>query len=189
MAIVVARWADNNLKQFGSKIAVMRQRFPKVLPRIINQVGDRAKTQVTRALTKQTGLPRKTIVAAIGNPARAYGAKLSYDMQTRGGFIRLKYLAPRETRKGVSAKPFGQRTLFPGTFMKGGAFPNRKTVARFDGHVFRRLNPSGTQITHQKSAVRIPEEMTKGATRRAFLATAEPLLKVRVEAAIAKLLP
>jgi hypothetical protein len=166
----------------------LHTRFPKVLPRIVNQVGNRAKTQVIRNLTQQTGLPRKTIVKAIGNPSKARPGKLSYEMVTRGGNIRLKYLKPRETRPGVTAAPWGKRQLYRGTFMKGGAFPNRETVAKFDGHVYRRLNTSGTKITQVRSGMFIPVEMTRGATAGAFERTAAPLLKQRVDAALVKLM-
>jgi len=189
MAIVDVRWADQNLKRYGKRIAELHQKFPNVLPRIVNQVGNRAKTQVIRALTAQTGLPRKTIIKAIGNPGTARPGHLSYEMRTRGGNIRLKYLAPRETRKGVTAKPWGKRQLFAGTFMRGGRFPNRVDVPHFDGHVYRRLNRSGTKITQARSGMFIPVEMTKGATRSAFLRIAEPLLQQRVEAALNKLIP
>lgn len=189
MATIVAKWADDHVRLFGSRVAELQRRFPVVLPRIINQVGDRSKTQVIRALTKQTGLPRRTIVKAVGDPTRANGRQLSYEMVTRGGNIRLKYLAPRETRPGVTAKPWGKRQLFAGTFMRGGKFPNRKVVPKFDGHVYRRLNTSGTKITQARSGMFIPTEMTRDATRAAFERTAAPLLKVRVEAAIKKLLP
>lgn len=187
MPTITTRWADAHLKRYGSRIVELNRRFPKVLPRIVNQVGNRSKTQVIRALTGQTGLPRKTIVKAVGTPNPARPGKLSYVMTTRGGNIRLKYLAPRETRPGVTAKPWGKRTLFPGTFMKGGAFPNRKVVARFDGHVYRRLNSSGTKITQVRSGMFIPVEMTKGATAAAFERTAAPLLQQRIEKVLAKL--
>lgn len=189
MPSISVRWADAHLKTFGRKINELNARFPVVLPRIVNQVGDRAKTQVIRNLTSQTGLPRKTIVKAVGDPGKARAGKLSYEMVTRGGNIRLKYLAPRETRAGVTAKPWNKRQLFAGTFMKGGAFPNRQVVTKFDGHVYRRLNTSGTKITQARSGMFIPVEMTTGATAAAFERTAAPLLKQRVEAAIAKLLP
>lgn len=189
MAEITARWADKHLTIFGSKIVKLNTQFPNVLPRIINQVGNRSKTQVIRSLTKQTGLPRKTIVKAIGDPGVARVRKLSYEMVTRGGDIRLKYLGPRETRKGVVAKPFGKRMLFAGSFMKGGKFPNRKDVPKFNGHVFHRLNKSGTKITYTRSGVRIPVEMTRGATKAAFERTAAPLLQQRVDDAIRKLLP
>lgn len=188
MAEVRIRWADQNLKRFGKQIAALNERFPKVLLQEINKVGAKAKTQVIRNLTKQTGLPRATIVKAVGNPDQARTGKLSYEMVTRGGNIRLKYLAPRETKAGVVAKPWGKRTLFAGTFMKGGRFPDRKVVAKFDGHVYRRLNTSGTKITQARSGMFIPTEMTTGATKAAFEAIAGPLLQQRVEAALTKLL-
>lgn len=187
MATISVRWADDHLKLFGSRIGRLNTKFPKVLPRIVNQVGNRAKTQVIRNLTKQTGLPRKTIVKAVGDPNPARPGKLSYEMVTRGGNIRLKYLAPRETRPGVTAIPWGKRTLFAGTFMKGGAFPNRHG-GKFGGHVMRRLNTSGTKLTQAGSGMFIPTEMTTGATASAFKSIAGPLLKQRIDAALIRLL-
>lgn len=194
MANVKLEWADANLKRFGKDIAELNRRFPKALPREINKVGDRAKTQVVRNLTTQTGLPRKTIVKAV-KVGLAGGRKLSYDMVTRGGQVRLKYLAPRETPQGVSARPWGKRTVFPRTFMKGGKFPNRVAVPAFKGHVFRRLGwgdrtdgSVGEKLTHARSGMTIPTEMTTGATRDAFERVAGPLLQQRVEALIGKLL-
>lgn len=189
MPEIKARWADDNLKKFGREIAELHRRFPKALPREINKVGQRAKTQVIRALVKQTGLPRKTIVKAVGNPAQARAnGRLSYEMVTRGGNIRLKYLNPLETRAGVQAKPFGKKTLYPGTFMRGGAFPNRKFVPRFDGHVMFRNRSSGRHYTFARSGVIIPAEMTVGATKAAFERTAGPLLEERIDKLIGKLL-
>ncbi len=196
MAEIKIWWADQHLKGYAKKIDQISTRFPKALPRLVNQVGNRAKTQVIRNLTKQTGLPRKTIVKAIGNPITARPTRLSYSMITAGGNIRLKYLSPRETRKGVTAKPWGKRTLYAGSFMKGGAFPNRKVVAKFDGHVYRRLGRGmrtdgsyGEKLTQVRSGMFIPVEMTSGATAKAFEQTAAPLLQQRVDALIRKLAP
>jgi len=86
-------------------------------------------------------------------------------MTTWGGFVRLKYLAPRETRAGVVAKPFGQPQLFAGAFMKGGRFPKRVVAPKLKGHVWQRLNTSGTRLTQVRSGVRIPHEMTSSASR------------------------
>ena len=210
MAELRARWADQNLKRFGKRLDELKTRFPKVLPRIVNQVGDRAKTQVVRNLVRQTGLRRKVIVKAVGDPKRAHAGSLSYAMTTRGGNIRLKYLSPRETRPGVVAKPWGKKTLFAGTFMKGGRFPSRVETAKLGGHVWKNSGSgvrntgssfvtqakiarkegvdSGTRITQVRSGMTIPTEMTSGATAAAFERIAGPLLQQRVEAAIAKLL-
>lgn len=185
MSTLSVRWADNHLKEYADKLAELERRFPKVLPRVINQVGNRAKTQVIRNLTKQTGLRRDVIVRAV-NVTPAGGRRLAYDMTTRGGNIRLKYLKPRETRAGVTASPWGKRTLFPGTFIYGGQFPNRHGLVR-DGHVMRRIG--GRKLTFARSGMFIPTEMTSGATAAAFEQTAAPLLKQRVEAVIKKLVP
>lgn len=195
MTTISVRWADDHLKVFGKRIDELNRRFPKVLPRIINQVGARAKTQVIRNLTKQTGLPRKTIVKAVGEPSKAGRGKLSYEMVTRGGQVRLKYLSPRETRPGAVAKPFGKKRLFPSTFMLGGQFPARHG-GKFDGHVMRRIGwgkrtdgSTGDKLTQVRSEVVIPKEMTTGATAAAFTKIAGPLLQQRVEAALKKLVP
>lgn len=195
MTTISITWADGHLKKFGKDIARLRREFPLVLPREINKVGNRAKTQVIRNLTTQTGLPRKTIVKAIGDPGLAGRGKLSYELVTRGGNIRLKYLLPIETRAGVTAKPWGKRQLFPKTFMKGGAFPNRKVVSQFGGHVYRRAGfgqrtdgSTGEKLTQVRSGMLIPVEMTKGATSAAFVKIAGPLLQDRVERAIVRLL-
>lgn len=183
MTGVSIRWADDYLRHYAEVLDKVNRENPVILPRIVNQVGNRAKTQVIRNLTRQTGLPRNTIVAAVGNPttARANG-RLSYEMTTRGGFIRLKYLAPRETRQGVVAKPFGQPKLFAGAFMRGGQWPRRVAVPKFGGHVMQRLDSAGRRLTQVRSQVRIPHEMTVGATKAAFERTAAPLLRERVEA-------
>lgn len=187
--IVHVAWADRVMQQYGKRVLDLHQKFPKVLPRIVNQVGDRAKTQVIRGLTVQTGLPRKTIVKAVGDPMRASPGRLSYDLVTRGGNIRLKYLNAKETEAGVVARPFGKATLYPGAFMRGGQFPDRKEVARFDGHAFYRLNRSGSKITFARSGVIIPVEMTSGRTKAAFDRVAGPLLQQRVEKALRDLVP
>ncbi len=187
MSGTTIKWADRHLEHYASLLEQVNRETPLVLPRIVNQVGNRAKTIVIRNLTAQTGLPRKTIVAAVGNPATARAnGRLSYEMTTRGGFIRLKYLKPVERRAGVVARPFGQPKLFAGAFMKGGKFPKRVAVARFNGHVMKRLNTRGTHLTQVRSDVRIPQEMTTGATLQAFNATAAPLLRQRVEAFLIK---
>lgn len=181
------RWADRHLAHYAELLDRLAVEAPNVLPRIVNQVGNRAKTQVIRNLAAQTGLPRRTIVKAVGDPATARAnGRLSYEMTTRGGFIRLAYLGPRETRAGVVAKPFGNARLYPGAFMKGGKFPRRVAVPKFGGQVMRRVDKAGRRITQVRSEVRIPQEMTTGATKAAFERIAAPLLRDRVEAMLIK---
>lgn len=185
---MTAQWSDKTLLKFGRSIDRLNKEFPKVIPQEINKVGNRAKTVVIRNLTKQTGLDRRVIVAAVGDPAQARPGKLSYEMKTRGGNIRLKYLHPKESGSGVVAKPFGKTTFYPGAFMKGGAVGNRKVVPRFNGHVMFRNRSSGRHYTFARSGVFIPVEMMRGPTLAAFEKIAVPLLEQRVQKVIAKLL-
>ncbi|MGF9694715.1 hypothetical protein AAIH46_17985 [Rhizobium sp. 0TCS1.26] len=195
LRIVNVAWADRVLHNYGKRIVLLHQKFPLVLPRIVNQVGDRAKTQVVRGLTVQTGLPRKTIVAAVGDPMKASFGRLSYEIKTRGGNIRLKYLNPKETEAGVVAKPFGKATLYPGAFIRGGWWPDRVDVEKFGGHVMVRVGRTpgvkggSRHYTFARSGVFIPVEMTRGATLGAFNKISGPLLRQRVDAALAKLVP
>lgn len=184
---VSIKWADATLAKYEKEIVQLAAQFPKVIPQEINKVGDRVRTQVVRTLTKQTGLPKKTIQKAVVTYGASPG-KYLYTMKSAGGDIRLRFFKPRETRKGVVARPFGKHTLFAGTFMKGGKFPRRVEVAELSPDVWRRLNKSGTRITQQRSGVRIPVEMITGATGEAFDKMAGPLLEERITKAIGKLL-
>ena len=186
-----ARWENlEGLRKYANGIKRLNTEFPKVLPRIVNQVGRRSRTRVVRNLTKQTGLQRRVIVRAVKNVDTAKPGKLLYSLQSRGGFVRLKYFSARETRRGVSAIPFGKRHIFGGTFIMGGLFPYRHVKSwNLDGHVYRRIgNAASRRVTQVRSEVRIPDEMIRGETREAFDHEASVTMAPRVEAVIRKLL-
>lgn len=174
------RWADtgdlvrydNALKSLGDK------RMRQVANRVVNRAGNQTKTQVTRALTKQTGLKRRTIVKAI-KVKRSGWSDPSYRMTTTGGDVALKYFNARETRRGVSARPFGQRKVFASTFIKGGRFPDRVGLG-MGNHVFEREGARRMPISKIKSGVIIPAEMVRGETATAFNTTASRILMTRM---------
>ncbi|MCB8835951.1 hypothetical protein [Aurantimonas sp. VKM B-3413] len=177
MADVSLRVTGDGLKRFDNLVAALSDgEIATIAKRALNHTGGKAKTQVIRALTKQTGLKRKTIVRAVKvRPATA--GRLEYTMASSGGDIALKYFDARETRAGVSAAPFGRREVFPHTFIRGGRFPNRKDIHR-GGTVFTPdlSNPKwGRGKEERTSGVIIPAEMVKGATAAAFEKAAEAL--------------
>lgn len=185
---LVVTWDDvRGLKKFDRQIRDLNEKFPKALPRLMNQVGDRARTKVVRALTTQTGLQRDVIRRAV-DTKRAFTGNIAYDMRTRGGNIRLKYLQPKESAEGVVAKPFGKRTLYPGSFMRAGWWPDRVDVPQWNGHVFFRNRSKGSHFTFARSGVLIPTEMVKGITAEAFQTEVRETLPKRIEALAAKLL-
>lgn len=154
--------------------------------RAINHTGDKARTAMIRSLTAQTGLKRKTIVKALKQVGRAGAGSPAYVIRSRGGDISLRYFAARETRPGVTAAPWGKRRLYPGTFIKGGRFPNRVALS-LNGQVFRRSGKSKLPIQKVKSGVYIPAEMVKGATLDAFNGTVASSLPVRIAHELARI--
>lgn len=173
-----------------------------VLQRAVNHTGDKARTQVTRVLARQTGLPYGVIRKALkvnkagggsilnGEIGIRTDATLSYVITARGGDISLKYFKARETRAGVTAAPHGQRQLFAGTFIKGGRFPNRVTAKGMNGHVYTPLgNKWRGPVELKNSGVIIPAEMVSGASAEAFTSIVEAELPKRVMHEIEYLAP
>lgn len=183
---ITYRWTGD-LKRFDNQIKALGKEAPKALQRAVARAGDMARTQVYRTLTKQTGLPRKTIVKAI-RTTRPSWTNLSYTMETTGGDISLKYFKPKENADGVSAAPWGKRVTYAGAFMRGGPWPNRSKGLAFGGHAFHRLSKKRTPIEKTKSGVIIPDEMLKGATAAAFDRVVSEALPKRVAHELDRLL-
>lgn len=176
------QWSGAGRRSIDIMHRAMRElgpvQFGRMGSRVTNRVGDMARTQVRRELPKQTGLRRRVIVAAV-RTTRATAVTLAYIMTAHGGRIALKHFSARETRRGVSAAPRGQRQVFAGTFIKGGRFPARVDLS-MGGQVFERLGSGRLPIAKVKSDVTIPDEMVTGATAAAFNNTARTVFPRRL---------
>lgn len=160
----------NGIHRFEEAVQTLgEKKASNAYRRAINEAGRDTKAPTTRALAKQTGLKVGVARKAL-RETKASAQTLTFKLTGTGGDIALKHFGARETRKGVSAAPFGQRRLFPSRFIKGGLFPKRKEL-KFGGHVFRADISSrkwGRGFELQKSGVIIPNEMVKGITAEAF---------------------
>ena len=187
------------LARLGNQIGAAGQAAPMALARAINHTGAKARTQMVRALVPQTGLKRRTIVKALKESKASAGA-LTYAIKSHGGNIRLKHFGARETRQGVSAAPWGKRSVYAHTFMKAGWWPKRVTKGNWNGQVFERAG-SKTQTEHLtkgrgnmdrftlvRSGLFIPDEMVQGASAAAFNATAAADLPARLEHELGRIL-
>lgn len=103
---------DGLIQRFANQLGVLGANAPIALSRALNHTGVKAKTQVIRNLTKQTGLKRSVIVKAVKvNRATAaaeqfgYGGRLTYTLSTKGGDTSLKFFDPKVVKGGVSANP------------------------------------------------------------------------------------
>ncbi|MFN3891989.1 MAG: hypothetical protein ACK4MV_16460 [Beijerinckiaceae bacterium] len=168
--------SDGALEKLAQAFGVLDAQAEAALARALRHTGAKAKTQVIRALTKQTGLRRATIVRAVKEDK---SGRLTYELATKGGNIRLKYFGAREVRAGVTAKPWGKRQLFPGVWIRGGIWPKRVTL-NMGGHAFRRTSNKRLPIEGGRSGLYIPEEMIQGTTLDAFEGVVDRDLVARV---------
>lgn len=176
------RIEGDGLARFNEAVAILGDGIRAPINRAVNRAGDMGRTQVRRVLPKQTGLPRAVIVRA-AKVTRSSPATLAYVIRSQGGDVSLKYFKARETRRGVTAKPFGKRTNFGGRFIKAGRFPGRVPAKGLGGHVYRPIGDSrrwGRPIEREKSGVIIPAEMIKGATAEAWRGVVREGLSARV---------
>lgn len=164
---------------FGGRLRIAGTSTKTILGRAVRRTAERTKTEMVRALVGQTGLKRKVIYKAL----RLKTGELQATIASTGGNIRLKFFAPRETRKGVSAKPWGKRSVFAGTFMKAGRFPNRVPITkRLTGHnVYIRKGRSKWPVMQARSGLFIPTEMVRGASAAAFNATTKSEMPKRIQ--------
>jgi hypothetical protein len=156
------------------------------MARALSHTGAKAKTQVIRALTEQTGLKRQVLVRAVKPSMRG---QLTFVLETKGGDIALKFFGARETKKGVSAAPWNARRVYASTFLKGGLFPNRVPLSKGGGNVFQRTGKSRLPISKVKSGLYIPTEMLKGQTVAAWEQVIQSDLAPRVEHEVERMLP
>lgn len=164
---------------------VMREaaeRSHDVIRRAINWTGDRIKTRVVNALTKQTGLKRRTILKAVV-PERANFSALAYHMRARGGNISLLYFKPRERGSGVVAYPWGTAHTYGNAFRRSGLPGHRRLSPKLHGNVFINVDGGkwGGKIEKVHSGLYIPRELVKGDTAAAFNGGVAALLPGRVE--------
>jgi hypothetical protein len=156
---------------FNRMAAVFERAGVNVKPalrRAINHTGDKARTHMGRALAKQTGLKYGQVRQALRTiPANV--ATLVYRIIAKGGYLSLKEFGARQTRKGVSAAPWGKRRVFPHTFI----------IASLGGHVFERKGAARYPIRKLWGPA-IPAEMVKDQSRAAFEQTVEAELPARL---------
>lgn len=145
------------------------KRHPRAVALALNRTAETARGKVTRALVKQTGL-KFGVIRKATSIWRANAGNLSAEIRTKGGFTSLKEFGARQTKKGVSAAPWGRRQVFDGTFI----------VRRYGGHVYKREGRARFPIQKLYGPA-IPVEMVKGQSAQAFYRAVETDLPRRLE--------
>lgn len=86
-----------------------------IVARALNRAGDQATTALGRQLAKETGLGVSKVRGSV-HARRASRSDLVYTIKVDGGAVPLSEFGARQQKKGVSARPWGIRRIFPGTF-------------------------------------------------------------------------
>lgn len=160
---------SNGIEQLGSN-ETMHQ---KVYRRALNKVGDKAYTQVVRALTKQMGLKRRQVLTYGGvRKVRANLTRQDFQIYSTGAEVPLREFSAVQFSFGVRARPWGKSTRFTGMFIHAGRWNSGKDVAQ--GHVFQRVTSSSLPIEKQFGPS-VPAEMVKGESEAAFNRMADQL--------------
>jgi hypothetical protein len=146
------------------------------LSRAINHTGDKARTQVTRALVKQTGLKYGRVKETIRTFPASF-TRLLYRIVSRGGYVSLKEFGARQTSEGVSAAPWSRRRVFAHTFI----------VPSMGGHVFERTTSKRFPLRKLWGPA-VPAELVKDASLKAFEATVNAELPARLDHEIGAIL-
>lgn len=164
---LVAALQDRSLGDYAERLKRMGAEGKLVLSAALNAGGDAVRKATVAAETRQTGLDGKTVDRS-QRELPSTPSSLSFKIRSQGGDIRLKYFGAKETDSGVLAHPLGDAQVFAHTFMKGGRFPDRVSVTKLGGQVYRRVEGSGRKMTLVRSGVRLPAEMVTGRTKAAF---------------------
>lgn len=152
---------------------------PAIIATLLNEGGMMLRKATVAAETKQIGLPEKTVDKA-QKAIPAFRGNLRFTTLVQGGNIRLKYFGAKETDGGVTAKPWGKSTFYPGAFINSGPQGARKPAKKLNGQVFM---GSGSSKWWQKfsgpvrSGAYLPDELVRGETFEAFEAGAPILLE------------
>jgi hypothetical protein len=108
---------DQILARFGNQLAALGHGQAAVaLSRALNHEGDKGRTQVKRALAKQTGIKYGAVDKAVAT-VRSTPATLTYTLQARGNETNIAWFGGVQRLKGVSATPWRQRRIFAHSFI------------------------------------------------------------------------
>jgi hypothetical protein len=151
-------------------------RIQQIISRVLNHVGGTARTKVKSTLAKQMGLPAGTVDARLITK-RAYPGNQTFEITAVGRPIPLADFDARQTRRGVSARPWGARRMFPGTFI----------VSSLGGQVFRRTGRARLPIV-KLWGPSIPREMLRDQVPKVFFDEVHAKVPVRLQHELRRIL-
>ncbi len=174
------------IKAAADRYKDLGKQWGPVLTRTVNWVGARANTQVRRALSQQMGAPQKEIGPMLQIFPATWG-NIQYIIAGGGRPLSLRAFGASQRQKGVSARPWGVRRIFRGTFI----------VGSLGGSVYKRTGEFRTATKGKKKGQRVegieklwgpgvPTELVRGNTKLAFEQTVKKHFPERIEHEVAR---
>jgi len=168
--------------------SVTDRQYTRALNAAINRVGRSATTQAKRDLRKATDIKTDRLDAAI-TETRSNFESLQYVVTGSGRPLPLSYFDVRQGRKGVSARAFGRREVYRGTFLATVGSGGHQGVFKRDRERARRVkrvDPGGRVYYSQLPIIElagpsVPRAMASAAIRDGFARTVLERLPIEFE--------
>jgi hypothetical protein len=113
--IISAR--DQVLAKYGNQLAALGDRNARTaMSRALNHEGNKGRTQVKRALVKQTGIKYGAVDKAM-TTIRSMPTTLTYTLKAKGEETNIAWFSGVQRGKGVSAAPWNKRRIFAHSFI------------------------------------------------------------------------
>ncbi len=143
----------------------------------LNDTNKAVHTRVKRVLSAQMGASQRDIVKHGGvKMVKAINSRLEASIQSKGGYMPLSDFKARQTGRGVSAAPWGQRRIFPKTFI----------VRSLGGNAFKRISAKRLPIDKLWGPA-VPKEMVRDESAKVFEEVSARMLPAEVRRQIERL--
>lgn len=150
---------------------------PQAVALALNRTASTARTDMSRALSKQMGLPKGKIHRAL-KILRASRGYLVAKIEVREPHLPLGVFRSRQTKRGVSAAPWNKRRVFPHTFF----------IPKYGNNVYVRQTSKRFPL-HKLFGPAIPVEFVKDASAATFEKVVPRELLKRLDHELGRLLP
>ena len=120
----------NTIKQAMKNVKFVHQQYiPKALVPALNKVGAEVATQAKTELGNATGLKVGVVAKKIGKDKARRGDE-KYTISIKSKYLNLIEFNGKQTKRGVSAKAWGNRKIYRGAFIGSGRNSGKRLVFR-----------------------------------------------------------
>ena len=118
----------NNMKQVLKDLGYVHKKYiPKAMVTALNKMGKEVVTQAKRELKEATGLKAGTVAKKITKDKARRGDE-EYSIRIKSKYLNLIEFNARQTKRGVSAKAWGNRKIYRGAFIGSGRNSGKQLV-------------------------------------------------------------